>query len=277
MEYPRLGSVLNGFPPEALIERGYGVLGLLYRSPPYGLWSDLGEEGLLAALEPARKREMRLSWHYPVLYLSRNGRHPAEPAWFDADPLARRHERQRFDLDVAAAARAGADHVVTHLTNYPSIQPTDSIDSGLVNETLEWMSDVQHRHNVAVCIECYGDPYWLAVRAARYGLYICLDVGHLALSSSERGSRFLDDASTMAPLVRVIHLWNTRGLPGELHVPYHPDQRPADGWVPVQALLSRVLQYRPNTSIVAEPSFPHTALDHFWDGMEWLGRWLAKQ
>ena len=81
----------------------------------------------------------------------------------------------------------------------------------------------------------------------------------------------------MAPLVRVLYLWNTRGLQGEHHVPYHPDQRPADGWAPILALLDRVRQYRPSTPIVAEPSMPPHAVGRFWEGLEWLGEWLARR
>lgn len=277
MKYPLLGSTLNGITPIDLFERGYGVAGIFHRSPPLGDWRDMGEEALNHYLEPLREREMRLSWHYPVLYLPLNGRHPAFPDWFSANPDKRLAERQRFDLDVAAAVRAGADHVVTHFTHYPSVQPSDGIDPLLVTETLEWMADVQQRYSTAICLECFGDPYWLAVRAARYGLYLCLDTGHLARSSLERGSRYLDDASTMAPLVRVMHLWNTRGLAGEHHVPYHPDQRPADGWAPILALLDRVGQYRPNIPIIAEPSLPLHGLERFWQGMSWLGERLAKR
>ncbi len=276
-KYPLLGSTLNGMTPLDLYERGFGVFGLFHRSPPCGEWMDAGEEALLKYIGPGVERGMRLSWHYPVLYPPTNGSHPAHPEWFSPDPERRRAERQRFDLDIAAASRAGADHVVSHFTGYPSEQPPEEIDAGLVTETLEWMADVQQRHGVAICLECFGDPYWLAVRAARYGLYLCLDTGHLARSSAERGSRYLDDASTMAPLARVIHLWNTRGIFGEYHVPYHPDQRPADGWAPILALLDRVLRYRPNTPIVAEPSFPLHGMERFWQGMEWLGQRLAKR
>ncbi len=276
MKYPLLGSMLNGIMPEELVERGFGVVGIFHRSPPLGDWVEAGEKALAEYLCPALEAGLRLSWHYPVLYLPLDGRHPLRPDWFSPDPKKRRAERQRFDLDVAAAARLGADHVVSHFTDYPSVQPPKSINSRLVTETLEWMADVQHRHNVPICLECFGDPYWLAVRVARYGLYICLDTGHLARSSAERGSRYLDDVQTMVPLVRVVHLWNTRGLPGETHVPYHPDQRPADGWAPILALLERVLQYRPNTPIVAEPSLPLNALDRFWNGLEWLGERLAR-
>jgi sugar phosphate isomerase/epimerase len=277
MKYPLLGSTLNGITPHDLHERGYGVAGIFHRSPPHGEWCDAGEEALHEYLALVIEGKLRLSWHFPVLYLPLDGRHPGRPAWFSTDPETRRAERQRFDLDVAAAARANADHVVAHFTDYPSIQPSDEIDPALVTETLEWMADVQQRHSIPICLECFGDPYWLAVRAARYGLYLCLDTGHLARSSAERNSRYLDDASSMAPLVRVMHLWNTRSLPGEHHVPYHPDQRPADGWAPILALLDRVLQYRPNTPIVAEPSLPPHALERFWQGMEWLGERLAKR
>jgi sugar phosphate isomerase/epimerase len=277
VKYELLGSTLNGVSPDELRERGFGVMGLFYRSPPHGEWRDLGEEALDEFLRPSLDAGLRLSWHYPVLYLSLDGGHPGCPDWFSPDPEKRRAERQRFDLDVAAAARFGADHVVTHFTDYPSVQPAESINPALVTETLDWMADVQQRHDTAICLECFGDPYWLAVRAARYGLYLCVDSGHLARSSLERGSRYLDDVSTMAPLARVLHLWNTRGIPLEHHVPYHPDQRPADGWAPILALLERVLQYRPNTPIVAEPSFPLHGIDRFWEGMEWLGQRLSRR
>lgn len=271
MKYPLLGSALNGIRPEALSERGFGVAGLFHRSPPLGDWVDMGEPALHEFLEPIRDNRMRLSWHYPVLYPPRDGRHPEHPGWFATDAAVRQDEQQRFELDAEAAARQGADHLVAHFTYHPSVQPPDQIDPLLVTETLEWMAEVQQRHGVAICLECFGDPYWLAVRAARYGLYLCLDTGHLARSSHERRSRILDDASTMAPLVRVIHLWNTRHLSGESHVAYHPDQRPADGWTPILAVLDRVLQYRPSTPIVAEASLPLHGFDRFWDGMTWLG------
>jgi sugar phosphate isomerase/epimerase len=276
MKYPLLGSTLNGITPSDLAERGFGTMGVFHRSPPLGEWRDAGEEALQRFVGSGLELGMRLSWHYPVLYLPQ-GRHPALPDWFNPDEGQRIAERQRFDLDVAAAARCGADHVVTHFTTYPSSQPPESLDARWVTETLEWMADVQDRHRVAICIECFGDPLWLAIRAARYGLYICLDSGHLLRSSQERGSRYLDDVNTLGPLVRVVHLWNTRGLAGEHHVPYHPDQRPADGWAPILALLSRILQHRRNFPIVAEPSYSLHQKERFWDGMLWLGDWLAKR
>ncbi len=277
MRFPLLGSTLNGITPEALVERGFGVMGVFYRSPPLGEWMDAGEARLHDFLRPGLDAGLRLSWSYPTLYLPLDGRHPSHTKWFSRDSAVRRAERQRFDLDVAAAARLGADHVVTRFTHFPSIQPTDEIDPALVTETLEWMRDVQQRHNVAVCLECLGDPYWLAVRVARYGLYICLDSGHLVRSSNERGSRYLDDVQMMAPLVRVLHLWNTRGLPCEHHVAYHPDQRPADGWAPVLALLERVLQNRPTIPILSEASLPPHGLERFWSGLVWLGERLNKR
>jgi hypothetical protein len=276
MKYPLLGSTLNGIAPSDLVERGFGTMGIFHRSPPRGEWRDAGEDALRAFVQPGLDGGMRLSWHYPVLYLPQ-GRHPGFPDWFHEDESERIAERQRFDLDVAAAARCGADHVVTHFTGYPSHHPPDKLNPQLVTETLEWMADVQDRHRVAICVECFGDPQWLAVRAARYGLYLCLDSGHLLRSSQERGSRYLDDVTTLAPLVRVVHLWNTRGLAGEHHVPYHPDQRPADGWAPILALLSRVLQHRRNFPIIAEPSYPLHQQERFWEGMAWLGDWLSKK
>lgn len=274
MKYPLLGSTLNGITPQELQERGFGVVGLFHRSPPMGDWMDAGEVALAEYLAPLHAHGMRLSWHYPILYLPLDGRHPGHPDWFSADPGKRLAERQRFDLDVAAAMRMGADHIVTHFTLYPNIHPPDRINPMLVTETLEWLADVQQRHEATICLECFGDPYWLAVRVARYGLYICLDSGHLAYSSAQRGSRYLEDVQTIAPLVRVLHLWNTRGLPGETHVPYHPDQRPADGWAPILALLDRVRQYRPTTPIIAEPSMPPHGKERMWSGLEWLGERL---
>ncbi|MGH2543000.1 MAG: hypothetical protein ACRDIB_09395, partial [Ardenticatenaceae bacterium] len=127
-----LGSCLNGVTPTDLVERGFGAVGVLYRCPPRGEWLDCGEESLADYLRPALARKLRLSWHYPVLYLPLDGRHPMQPDWFSRDPCRRRAERQRFDLDVAAAARLGADHVVSHFTSYPSLQPADEIDAALV-------------------------------------------------------------------------------------------------------------------------------------------------
>ncbi len=276
MKYPLLGSTLNGVSPDDLYARGFGTMGLFHRSPPLGEWRDSGEDSLLPFVKEGVDKGMRLSWHYPVLYLP-DTQHPAIPDWFSDDDGRRLAERQRFDLDVAAAARCGADHVVCHFTDYPSRQPTEEINPVYVTETLEWMAEVQHRYNVPVCLECFGDPKWLSVRVARYGLYICLDSGHLLRSSQERRSRYLEDVNIIAPLVRVVHLWNTRGLPGEHHVPYHPDQRPADGWAPILALLNRVLEHRRNFPIIAQPSYPPHQQSRFWEGLEWLGDWLSKK
>ena len=164
MSYPQLGSVLNGISPTDLVERGFGVAGLFHASPPNGWWAERGEAALADYLQPLRETKATISWHYPVMVLARSS-HSGHPDWFAQDEGKRRRERQAFERDMEVALRLGADHIVTHFTHYPSVQREEGLDAKLVAETLGWMADLQQRHALPICLECFGDPFWLTIRS----------------------------------------------------------------------------------------------------------------
>lgn len=273
---PLLGTTIHDVQPAEVVAHRLGWAGLIHRRPGHGDWQG-DEAGLARWLAPLRAAGVRLTWHYPVVHAPTDGRPAVAPAWWEGE-TARTAEWARFEADLGAARRLGAATVVLHFVNRPLDQPTKGIDEGLLHEHLQHLAALQATAGLTLCLECFTDPWWLAAQAARHGLGICLDSGHLATALRQMGNfsaeRYLAAAAHLAPLVPVVHLWNTRGNPAEHHVPVHPDQQPEAGWLPIPSLLDRVRAHAPTAALIAEPSLRLHPRERFWAGMAWVAaRW----
>lgn len=65
-----------------------------------------------------------------------------------------------------------------------------------------------------------------------------------------------------------MHLWNTQGDDPE-HIPLHPVQSPAEGWIDLERTLRIVLTHNPEINIVFE--YPIAEIDHhIQSGYDWI-------
>lgn len=258
-------------PPEGLIHRGLGRVEL-FDLPPEKLAGLADLRGALAA-----EGRTGLSFHCPVV----------RPEWFpwsgvtcfflNDDPAKRELSFRLLADTLEHAARHGAEYVVSHLT----FGPTDTRDPVLATElaaaACERMAVLSRGFDVPIDVEfaaytdSFHDPaaFVAAVGRHPYELGLCIDVGHTFIGASRRGRDYHADIATLAPLARSMHLWNCRDPASFAHVPLHPSQRPADGWIDVEAAIHAVLTSVKDSAFIFE--YPIKAITpEIRQGYDWV-------
>jgi sugar phosphate isomerase/epimerase len=164
-------------------------------------------------------------------------------------------ERERsfrlLDHTLERARAHGADYVVTHLTFGPTDTRDPAVADRLAEDSCARFAAMSRAHDMPIDVEfaaytdSFNDPATFARKVTAHPeLGLCIDVGHTFLGSIKRGRDFLDDIRTLAPHARSLHLWNTTGPEHARlhhHTPLHPDQKPADGWIDLEAALKIVM------------------------------------
>ena len=223
------------------------------------------------------ERWPEFSAHAPLIF----------PEWFPEWPLAaslvdlnvdrREHGLRLMEHSIDLAADLGAKYVVLHLQRTVR----------LLDEHLPPEADTDAALDLAI-----GGAERLARRAARYGLPVhlenmianplfclpehyealldavpevglCLDVGHFWIDGAKFGFDPLQSAAHLARRIWSLHVYaNQVGSDFEFNemrergllrkFPLHPDQRPADGWMDVPALLRSVLSVHPMCYVTHE-------------------------
>ena len=172
------------------------------------------------------------------------------------------------------------------LVHFPSVhfEPVDgwtrerALEAG--HEAAATLARWADERGTPVLLENVGpNPYWdadawIEILETYPPLYFCLDVGHLHLETAGHHEANLAFAEALAPFTRQIHLYNAtpEAYRKYHHVPVHPDHRPEDGWIDVEAMLAAVMGRRKGPlRIVFEhtPEYP-AETDWILEGMDWV-------
>jgi sugar phosphate isomerase/epimerase len=259
-------------PPEGLVHRGLGRVEFfdLSRVQMARLKATLG------AL--AQEGRPRFSFHAPIL------RPPAFPyvgvaCFFLSEDRTRRELSFRVvEETLAWARRWGADYVVTHLTFGPTDTADEKLACGLAFAAGARLAGLSRAYGMPLDIEfaAYSDGFhaperFVEVVADYPELGLCLDIGHAFIGAKKRGRDYIVDIAALAPHARSLHLWNTGGPGARGHVPLHPSQRPAEGWIDVEQALAIALGARPEAHVIFE--YPVDALSPaIQEGYDWVAR-----
>jgi len=242
-------------------------------------------EALGEALETLAGEGRRcFSFHAPIV---RPGYFPfpGETCFFlNQDPAKRALSFRLLADTLTQARRWGAEYVVTHLTYGPSDTPERSLARRLAGEACARLAILSRAAGVPVDVEfaAYSPAFdrpedFLAAVAEHPELGLCLDVGHAFLGAQRRQADFLADVATLAPWARSLHLWNTQGLDHKRchgHVPLHPSQRPAEGWIDIERVLEAVLEGNPEVRIIFE--YPVVAMTpEIEAGYDWIAELVS--
>jgi hypothetical protein len=242
-------------------------------------------EALSGALEGlAGEGRSAFSFHAPIV---RPGYFPfpGEACFFlNEDPAKRALSFGLLGDTLTEAGRWGAEYVVTHLTYGPSDTLERPLALRLAGEACARLASLSREAEVPVDIEfaAYSPAFdrpedFLAVVAEHPELGLCLDVGHAFVGAERRQADFLAEVATLAPWARSLHLWNSRGLDHTRrhgHVPLHPSQRPAEGWIDMERVLDRVLEGNPMVRVVFE--YPVLAMTpEIEAGYDWIAELVA--
>lgn len=237
-------------------------------------------EALAAALEGlAGEGRPCFSFHAPIVrppYFP----FPGETCFFlNQDPAKRALSFRLLADTLGEAKRWGAEYVVTHLTYGPGDTPERPLAARLAREACDRMAGLSRESGVAIDVEfaAYSEAFdrpedFLGVVTGHPELAICLDLGHAFLGAERRRRDFLGDIALLAPWARSMHLWNTRGEDhkrGLGHVPLHPSQTPAEGWIDIEGVLDAVLERNPAVRIIYE--YPVVAVTpEIQAGYDWI-------
>ncbi len=168
-----------------------------------------------------------------------------------------------------------ADYVVTHLT----YGKTDTRDPGraaaLATAACERFAALSRAHDLPIDIEfaAYTAAFntaaqFAAAVAPHPELGLCIDTGHVMLGARLNRRDYFADIRALAPRARSMHLWNTQG-DGPEHIPLHPAQSPAEGWIDLEQTLRIVLAHNPEINLVFE--YPIAKVDRqIQSGYDWI-------
>lgn len=265
-------------PAAGLLHRGLGRAEFFDYAP--GDLESLGEalEGL------AGEGRHAFSFHAPIV---RPGYFPfpGETCFFlNEDPAKRALSLALLGDTVAQASHWGAEYVVAHLTYGPSDTLERPLALRLAAEACALLASLSRESGVPLDIEfaAYSPAFdrpedFLAAVTEHPELGLCLDVGHAFLGAERRQADFLADVAILAPWARSVHLWNTQGLDrgrGHGHVPLHPSQAPAEGWIDMERVLDRVLEGNPAVRIIFE--YPVAAMTaEIEAGYDWIAELVS--
>lgn len=260
-------------PPESLLHRGVGMVEFF----------DLSE-GELANLQPlidqfAQEGRDRFSFHAPIARPQEFPYSGVTCFYLSEDDDLRELSFDILGRSLAAAAEWGAEYVVTHL----SYGPTDSKDPDRADELAQSacrrMAEMSANAEIPLDLEfaAYTDSFNRAERFAQIiepwdELGICLDVGHAFVGAAIRERDFYSDLDALLPKVRSAHLWNSLGAEHTAlygHTPLHPSQRPAEGWIDIEAVLDKLLIKDNSVNLVFEYPIDRVT-EKIQEGYDWV-------
>lgn len=154
----------------------------------------------------------------------------------------------------------GAQFAVTPLTHAPTDTDDPELAADLARGAAKRLALFSRDFGVPVDIAynayspAFNEPGQFAQLVAKHPeLGLSLDVGDAFLGAAQWERNYLEDIETLAPAVRSLRLWNTRGQDDYAEhgrqAP-HPSQSPDQGWIDIRRTLEIVLAHNPEVAIV---------------------------
>lgn len=256
--------------PASLVHRGLGCVEFF----------DLGAEALsalpLTIRAMAAEGRPRFSFHSPLFRSADDPGSGVTCFFLSQDDAQRERSFRLLGTTLASARFHGAAYVVCHLTFAPSDTRDPRLAEALARTSCARMAELSLAYGIPIDVEfaAYSDAFHDAEVFADMvdthpELGVCIDLGHVHLGARLRGRDEFDDVAALAPGARSMHLWNTRGEGAGRHVPLHPSQDPAEGWIDVERALALALAHNPDLNIVFE--YPVTRVSaRIQAGYDWI-------
>jgi sugar phosphate isomerase/epimerase len=179
--------------------------------------------------------------------------------------------------------------VVVHFPSPPSTGVKDKSYAELKEIALESghrLALLSEEYEVPIHIEGFGPSPFLSLEfiAEVISLFpvlrYCFDTGHMNLSAQRDGFDPYRFAEQVAPYVGSVHLWNNRGMDDYLdfhHIPVHPSQNPAQGWIDIARILETIAKGGRSLPLILEspPWYPWALGNNdYRDGVRWIKKLL---
>ena len=205
------------------------------------------------------------------------------PSLTDPDETERARSLRVVEHTLGTASRYRPVYVLTH---FPSVhfEPVEGWDeaatraaAGATAETLQrWSREA----GLPILLENVGpNPYWQAEYWSEVfdqypSLQFCLDIGHLALEAHARQYDALRFVEQVARHTTQLHVYNAtpEAYQAFHHVPIHPEQTPADGWMDLPGIADALRRGGAGDLRIVFEHTPQYPVDEAYvlEGMDWV-------
>ena len=248
---------------------------------------DTGELPKLKRL--LRRHNLEWSIHAPLIQLEW---YPQPPTWSflcDLDSDKRELTMKMITLTMEQADELGAEYVVVH---FPSPTSEESDEGGPKVEAIAWKSadrlaELSLKREVPIHIEGVGASHlintvYLKQVLKEYSppLRYCFDTAHTHMAEIKNGFDLYAFEAELLPYVGSVHLWNIRSKDDYVafrHIPVHPSQTAADGWVDIARVLQIMGQAGNSLPIIFESErwYPEELGNYdYREGVQWVKKLL---
>lgn len=232
-----------------------------------------------------KKHNLKWSIHVPLVQLDW---YPQPPTWsFLCDPDKDKREltMKMIMLSMEHAEELGAEYMVVHFPSPISEEHNENkakLES-IARKSCDRLAELSLKRKIPVHVEGVGttpliNAGFLTPLLKDYAppLHYCLDTAHTQLASLSNDFDLYDFEKELLPYLGSVHLWNTRGkhdYAAYRHIPVHPSQSAAEGWVDIAKVLKIMGSAKSSLPIIFESDrlYPE-ALGEFdyREGVKWV-------
>jgi sugar phosphate isomerase/epimerase len=255
-----------------------------------------GEFYNLRATELPRLKRLiekhKLAWsiHAPLVQLDW---YPQPPTWsFLCDPNKDKREltMKMIILSMEHAEELGAEYLVVHFPSPISEEHNENkakLES-IARKSCDHLAELSLKRKVSIHIEGVGaspliDADFILSVLKNYSPHLsyCFDTAHTHLAAIDNGFDLYEFEAALLPYLGSVHLWNTRGKHDYVayrHIPVHPSQSTAEGWVDIARVLKLMVSAKSSLPIIFESDrfYPEELGDYdYREGVKWVRALVA--
>ena len=231
------------------------------------------------------RHNLKWSIHAPLVQLDW---YPEPPTWSflcDPDKDKRDLTMKMITLSMEHAAEFGAEYLVVHFPSPTSEEHNENkakLES-IARESCDRLAELSLKRKIPIYVEGVGatpliNAEFLTSLLKDYSpqLHHCFDTAHTQLASLSNGLDLYDFERELLPYFGSVHLWNTRGKEDYLayrHIPVHPSQSAAEGWVDIAKVLEIIGSLKSSLPIIFESDriYPETLGEFdYREGVKWV-------
>ena len=236
-----------------------------------------------------RRHSLEWSIHAPLIQLEW---YPQPPTWSflcDLDSDKRELTMKMITLTMEQADELGSEYMVVH---FPSPTSEESDEGGPKVEAIAWKSadrlaELSVKKGIPIHIEGVGASHlinavFLKQVLKQYSppLRYCFDTAHTHLAAINNSFDLYAFEAEQLPYLGSVHLWNIRSKDDYIafrHIPIHPSQTAADGWVDIARVLQIMGQDSNSLPIIFESErwYPEELGNYdYREGVQWVKKLL---
>ncbi|MDO5708292.1 MAG: TIM barrel protein [Andreesenia angusta] len=240
---------------------------------------------LLDIIKMTRNNDIKVGYHLPIYHQS----NPKDTFYMSKNFRLRNANFEVLEANLNMIRGFNVDYAVIHfLSEQMSTEVYNDLDEFLdiARKSLNRLNILAKEYDITINIEYsalfldYSSPkHWIEMISEYENIGLCLDIGELYFRSKERKRDFYLELEMMLQHINMIHLYNTRNredLNKFGYIPINKDQRPENGWIDIEKVISYINSSEREIPMILDPNFSYKGREYFDDGLNWLINMLKK-